>query len=98
VHEALELRAVNQVEGVLFSGKHFESDAARGGDHAGSLFGGQIARGDRVESQMHQDSQAADAAAFLINFRLRRFVPGDISRNGRGFHKVQYGRGEQFAQ
>jgi len=98
VHQTLELRAVNQVEGVFLAGEHRESRAARGGDHGRGFFGRQIAGGNRIQCQVNQDSQAADAAAFLVDFRLRRFTSGIVSRDRGRLHKYEYGRRGENAQ
>lgn len=88
------MRAVNKVVRIFLAGKHFESNTAGGGDHSRGFFRSEVARGDGVERQMHQDSQAADASAFLVDFRLRRFACWLIPGYGRRFHKKQYGRVE----
>ena len=70
VHHALKLRPIDQIEGAFFARKHFERDTARGGNHSCGFFGRQIASRNRVEREVDEDTQAANAPAFFVDLLL----------------------------
>jgi len=70
VHDALKLRPVNQVEGALLARKHLEGDAPRRSNHASRFLRGEIASRNRVEGQMNQNPQSANASAFFVDLFL----------------------------
>ena len=72
VHDALKLRAVQQIEGVFFPREHFQGDSAGGSNHPGGFFGGQISASNRFDREIYENSKAADATTFVVDFLLRR--------------------------
>lgn len=82
VHDALELRLVDQIERALLAGKHLERDSPCSSDHPCRFFGRKIASSNGFERQMYQYAQAANASAFFVNL----FLSGCGYTLLRGFH------------
>jgi hypothetical protein len=72
VHHSLKFRAVNQIEGALFSRKHFERHPSRSRNHPSSFFRSEVAARNGFDGQMYEDAQPANAPAFFVNFFLCR--------------------------
>jgi len=82
VHHALKFRAVQQIERMLFSGKHIQSDDTGFRNHTRRVFGRQIAAGDRFKRELDQNAKPADATALVVNFFLRRSSDRSLVHGG----------------